>query len=81
MDSDRILVVDAGNIVEFDHPHILLNKPEGYLRGMVLQTGPETTQMLSKIAKKVSKVEILNMFLINIIIIINTTQKLIFFLF
>lgn len=58
MDSDRILVVDAGKIVEFDHPYLLLKQPEGFLHGLVMQTGSETSNMLYKIAKKVREHEI-----------------------
>jgi len=35
MDSDRILVLDAGRIVEFDSPRNLLAKKEGRLKAMV----------------------------------------------
>lgn len=57
MDSDRILVVDAGKIVEFDHAHILLQDPDGYFTGMVMQTGQDTSKMLIKVAKKVSQIQ------------------------
>lgn len=39
MDSDRVLVMDAGRIVEFDHPYILLQNPTGYFRCLVEETG------------------------------------------
>ncbi|XP_049547987.1 ATP-binding cassette sub-family C member 4-like [Anopheles darlingi] len=32
MDSDRVLVMDAGRMVEFDHPQRLLQRPDGYFR-------------------------------------------------
>ncbi|KAJ6593376.1 P-loop containing nucleoside triphosphate hydrolase protein [Mycena capillaripes] len=35
MHFDRIMVLDAGKIVEFDSPKILLSKDNGYLRGLV----------------------------------------------
>ncbi|XP_064554775.1 ATP-binding cassette sub-family C member 4-like isoform X2 [Drosophila montana] len=41
MDSDRIIVMDAGNAVEFDVPHVLLQKPQGVLTQMVEATGGE----------------------------------------
>ncbi|XP_068157078.1 ATP-binding cassette sub-family C member 4 [Drosophila tropicalis] len=41
MDSDRIIVMDAGYAVEFDVPHLLLKKPQGHLRQMVEATGAE----------------------------------------
>ncbi|XP_058808247.1 ATP-binding cassette sub-family C member 4-like isoform X2 [Phymastichus coffea] len=39
MDSDRILVMDAGEVVEFDRPEILLAKNNGYFANMVRETG------------------------------------------
>ncbi|KAG5644694.1 hypothetical protein DXG03_007917 [Asterophora parasitica] len=45
MDSDRIMVLDAGNIVEFDAPSALLQKSQsegegkGYLRALVDESG------------------------------------------
>ncbi|XP_034488877.1 multidrug resistance-associated protein 4-like [Drosophila innubila] len=42
MDSDRIIVMDAGNAVEFDVPHLLLKKSHGVLRQMVEATGGES---------------------------------------
>ncbi|KAG6899540.1 hypothetical protein C0993_009321 [Termitomyces sp. T159_Od127] len=39
MDSDRIMVLDAGNIVEFDAPHVLLQKNNGFLRTLVDESG------------------------------------------
>ncbi|CAK1548503.1 unnamed protein product [Leptosia nina] len=50
MDSDKVLVMDAGQMVEFDHPHILLQKSGGYLRGMVDQTGRSMAEILAKVA-------------------------------
>ncbi|XP_017085489.2 ATP-binding cassette sub-family C member 4 [Drosophila eugracilis] len=41
MDSDRIIVMDAGYAVEFDVPHLLLKKSQGHLRQMVEATGGE----------------------------------------
>ncbi|XP_018350478.1 PREDICTED: probable multidrug resistance-associated protein lethal(2)03659 [Trachymyrmex septentrionalis] len=50
MDSDRILVMDAGNVVEFDHPHVLLQKDTGYLKSMVQETGKAMAEVLASIA-------------------------------
>ncbi|KAK6644533.1 hypothetical protein RUM43_000800 [Polyplax serrata] len=58
MDSDRILVVDAGNIVEFDHPYLLLKQPNSVLKGMVSETGPENAKLLFKVAKKSHKLKL-----------------------
>ncbi|KIM77158.1 hypothetical protein PILCRDRAFT_77125, partial [Piloderma croceum F 1598] len=35
MDSDRVMVLDAGHLVEFDSPATLLRKEGGLFRGMV----------------------------------------------
>lgn len=45
MDSDRILVMDAGRIKEFDVPHILLKNSKGALRQMVEATGSEADSL------------------------------------
>ncbi|XP_045761352.1 probable multidrug resistance-associated protein lethal(2)03659 [Maniola jurtina] len=50
IDSDKILVLDAGNLVEFDHPHILLQNKKGYFRKMVAETGAAMSQLLHKAA-------------------------------
>ncbi|KAK9504179.1 hypothetical protein O3M35_010567 [Rhynocoris fuscipes] len=50
MDSDKVLVMDAGTMVEFDHPHILLQNTNGFLYKMVQQTGKSTEEKLHKIA-------------------------------
>ncbi|XP_030767940.1 multidrug resistance-associated protein 4-like isoform X2 [Sitophilus oryzae] len=52
MDSDKILVMDAGQAVEFDHPHILLQNNTGYLSELVRKTGTGTAASLKKIAKQ-----------------------------
>ncbi|KAG5343188.1 L259 protein, partial [Acromyrmex charruanus] len=51
MDSDRILVMDAGNAVEFDHPHVLLQKESGYLKSMVQETGTAMAEALAGVAR------------------------------
>ena len=44
IDSDRILVMDSGKGVEFDHPHNLLSEQEGFFSKMVDATGIETSK-------------------------------------
>ncbi|KAI2473971.1 ATP-binding cassette sub-family C member 4 isoform X2 [Diabrotica virgifera virgifera] len=39
IDNDRILVLEAGEIVEFDHPYLLLQNKFGVFRKMVEETG------------------------------------------
>uniref|UniRef100_A0A7G3A7F5 Putative abc transporter c family member 3 n=1 Tax=Lutzomyia longipalpis TaxID=7200 RepID=A0A7G3A7F5_LUTLO len=50
MDSDRIIVMEAGEAREFDVPHLLLQNEQGLLRDMVEATGPRESQTLKKIA-------------------------------
>ncbi|XP_060872271.1 probable multidrug resistance-associated protein lethal(2)03659 isoform X2 [Metopolophium dirhodum] len=50
MDSDRVLVMDAGTMVEFDHPYNLLKNKDGFLYKMVEQTGTETSELLHNLA-------------------------------
>ncbi|XP_012339261.1 probable multidrug resistance-associated protein lethal(2)03659 [Apis florea] len=50
MDSDRILVMDAGNAVEFDAPHVLIQR-NGYLNSMINETGPAMAEALKEIAR------------------------------
>jgi ATP-binding cassette subfamily C (CFTR/MRP) protein 4 len=53
MDSDKVLVMDAGKMVEFEHPYNLLKNQNGYLYKMVQQTGQATSDVLHSIAAKV----------------------------
>ncbi|KIJ48349.1 hypothetical protein M422DRAFT_247678 [Sphaerobolus stellatus SS14] len=39
MDADKIMVLDAGRIVEFDSPKQLLKNPSGFLRSLVDESG------------------------------------------
>ncbi|KAF0769822.1 putative multidrug resistance-associated protein lethal(2)03659 isoform X4 [Aphis craccivora] len=50
MDSDKVLVMDAGKMVEFDHPHNLLKNKDGFLYKMVDQTGKATAELLHSVA-------------------------------
>ncbi|XP_033209998.1 probable multidrug resistance-associated protein lethal(2)03659 isoform X2 [Belonocnema kinseyi] len=52
MDSDRILVMDAGSVVEFDHPHLLLQKESGNLKSMVRETGTSMAEALTAVAQR-----------------------------
>ncbi|CAH0551541.1 unnamed protein product [Brassicogethes aeneus] len=51
MDSHKILVMDAGRVVEFDHPHVLLKNEHGVLTNMVDATGSSTSKLLKEIAE------------------------------
>lgn len=50
IDCDRILVLDQGHLMEYDHPHLLLQNDRGYFSKMVAQTGAGSANMLSKLA-------------------------------
>ncbi|XP_062699740.1 probable multidrug resistance-associated protein lethal(2)03659 [Aedes albopictus] len=53
MDSDRVLVMDAGRVVEFGHPRDLLRGADGgYLRWLVDQMGAESAVLLGRIAEE-----------------------------
>lgn len=51
VDSDRVLVMDAGQVVEFDHAHRLLQKSDGFLTKLVTETGAENAQHFREIAQ------------------------------
>lgn len=50
MDSDRILVMEAGYAREFDIPHVLLQNANGLLHNMVEATGVRESDSLKKVA-------------------------------
>jgi ABC-type multidrug transport system fused ATPase/permease subunit len=50
IDCDRVLVLDAGRIVEFDSPKKLLENHNGIFYGMVQATGKATASHLTAIA-------------------------------
>ncbi|XP_046989445.1 ATP-binding cassette sub-family C member 4-like isoform X1 [Schistocerca americana] len=52
MDSDKVLVMDSGTMVEYAHPHVLLQFPEGYFYKMVEQTGESMAAQLAKVAEE-----------------------------
>ncbi|XP_018565518.1 probable multidrug resistance-associated protein lethal(2)03659 isoform X2 [Anoplophora glabripennis] len=52
MDSDKVLVMDAGRAVEFDHPYKLLQNPEGLFYELVLQTGADMAEDLMAVAEE-----------------------------
>ena len=50
MESDKILVMDAGKVVEFGPPLALLKRENGYFTSLLNQTGPDTCRKLKKMA-------------------------------
>ncbi|XP_054470688.1 ATP-binding cassette sub-family C member 4-like [Anoplopoma fimbria] len=53
IDCDRILVLDAGRIEEYDEPYVLLQNQEGLFYQMVQQTGRAEATSLLHAAKQV----------------------------
>ncbi|VEN35015.1 unnamed protein product [Callosobruchus maculatus] len=51
MDSDKVLVMDAGTMVEFDHPHLLLQNPQGVFYRMVAESGRAMSEQLRRVAR------------------------------
>lgn len=54
MDSDRIMVVEAGEVVEFDRPYNLLQKTDKLFYTMVQTTGEMVAKRLYTIAEEVT---------------------------
>ena len=52
MDSDAVLVIDAGEVVEYDHPFKLI-KADGFFKQLLDQTGDSTALALTIVAKEV----------------------------
>jgi len=52
MDSDRIMVLDAGSLKEFNEPYTLLRCRNSLLYQLVAQTGPSEAQQLFDITRK-----------------------------
>lgn len=53
IDSDMIMVLDAGQLVEFASPYDLLRKPDGVFTSLVEQTGKSMSKRLFHIAQEV----------------------------
>lgn len=51
MDSDKVLVMDGGTMVEFDHPHNLLQDTNSRFFRMIAETGKNEKQQLENIAR------------------------------
>ncbi|XP_054157544.1 ATP-binding cassette sub-family C member 4-like [Oppia nitens] len=50
VDMDRVLVLNAGQVVEFDEPHLLLQNPDGLFSTMVRMTGKSMANTLKDMA-------------------------------
>ncbi|XP_014851229.1 PREDICTED: multidrug resistance-associated protein 4 isoform X5 [Poecilia mexicana] len=53
IDCDRILVLDAGRIQEYDEPYVLLQNQDGLFYQMVQKTGKAEAASLLQVAKQV----------------------------
>lgn len=51
MDSDKVLVMSSGEVVEFDHPYILLSDPNSQFSSMVRETGEVNSAKLFQVSK------------------------------
>lgn len=52
MDSDKVIVMDAGTLREFDYPYILLQDVNSIFYGMVQKTGKVMADTLYKISEQ-----------------------------
>ncbi|XP_025162191.1 multidrug resistance-associated protein 4 isoform X2 [Harpegnathos saltator] len=52
MDSDKVLVMDHGQAIEFDHPYILLQNDQSYFSSMVQKTGKLMAEQLKHSAQE-----------------------------
>ncbi|XP_055326333.1 ATP-binding cassette sub-family C member 4-like [Sitodiplosis mosellana] len=52
MDSDKILVMDAGEVVEFDHPFELIQDSGGFFKRLLDQTDSSMVTALTLVAKE-----------------------------
>ncbi|XP_065917654.1 ATP-binding cassette sub-family C member 4-like [Dysidea avara] len=55
MDSDRVLVLSSGKVIEFDTPFNLLQKQQSVFHSMVKRTGPANSERLKEIAATVEQ--------------------------
>lgn len=56
IDSDRVLVMDAGHAIEFDEPYNLLQNETGIFYGMVKALGTVELERLTSIAFENSRI-------------------------
>ena len=51
--------MNAGRMVEFNHPHVLLQEEDGYFSKMVAETGPAMALQLKQIAEEFYSVNVI----------------------
>ncbi|XP_011501217.1 PREDICTED: probable multidrug resistance-associated protein lethal(2)03659 [Ceratosolen solmsi marchali] len=52
MDSDKIMVIDKGHLIEFEHPYVLLQKENSHFSSLVKETGEFMSQHLFNLAQE-----------------------------
>ncbi|XP_071820242.1 ATP-binding cassette sub-family C member 4-like [Apostichopus japonicus] len=52
MNSDRVMVLDAGELKEFKHPHLLLQDRGSFFNKLVKQTGKQEAIKLAEVARR-----------------------------
>jgi ATP-binding cassette, subfamily C (CFTR/MRP), member 4 len=55
IDSDRVMVMEAGRLVEFGHPHELLRKENGVFKNLVEHTGSTANKLMEKAESSFAK--------------------------
>ncbi|XP_072936036.1 ATP-binding cassette sub-family C member 4-like [Epargyreus clarus] len=51
MDSDRVIVMGSGQVLEFEHPFILLSDPNSNFSSLVRETGKKSSDQLLQVAR------------------------------
>ena len=64
IDSDKILAMDGGKVVEFDHPYKLLQNQNGFFYGFVVKNGDKMLKDFIKIAKNVRLLSWFNVYFV-----------------
>lgn len=59
MDSDKVLVLDRGEVKEYDAPGTLLQRPDGFFSELVAKTGKKSASYLRSIARQPSTVSLI----------------------
>lgn len=52
MDSDKVLIMEQGQVLEYDHPYTLLQDEQGHFSSMIQETGKAMTEQLKQCAKE-----------------------------
>jgi len=52
IDYDKVLVLDGGEVMQYDHAHVLLKQGSGIFHEMVQQTGAGNAQLLHHLARQ-----------------------------